>query len=57
MDVNQKSSESENIFQLIGKVTGFMSLALERKKASKVQMRMWARMLREAADKLERLSQ
>lgn len=56
MEVKSKSSESENIFQLLCRVVRPMALALERGKASKTQMRDWAAMLRRAADQLERMS-
>jgi len=54
MDVKSKSTEAENIFQILCRVVQMMSLALERRKASRNQMRDWAAMLRRAADDLER---
>lgn len=57
MDVKSKSSESENIFQILGKVIGLMALSLERRKASRTQMREWAAMLRRCADMLEEKAQ
>lgn len=56
MEVKPKSSESENIFQTLCQVVRPMALALERRKASKAQMRDWALMLRRAAEQLERMS-
>lgn len=50
-------TDSNSVFKSLCKVVQLMSLALERRKASKTQMREWAQVLRRTADDLERMAQ